>query len=400
VPPLDVDLKMARLHWKDLKVLAGGALVAVGLPLLVYAIVSWGGPSTDGGYPQSEPAPEIWKRTGQYSAERLGVTVNIHTYYIGDTIDILYSTVQASPGLQAAPVSIAVTDDTGGAYAVRNHTLIGATLGVAAGVLILEPYKGNGRTFTLTVDGMEVTGAGKPEIIPGKWSVTFIENRAPGAPVTYTAGGRIANEVISVGGATIGVAGPPGGSLTKVLIDRAGNQAALYGMIADGVARGVSDAEFRQLLQARGYSDFPPPPDFPRPPGAPEPLKTALTEHDAEFTALQAASHLIGDEGIQSIAREPLSYSDALARLAERGLTGPGGEQPAADALVWLVSFKGLFYEPVPPDLRSSAQRQYICSEILVLVNDGTGEAMQLALIPLDSCPKPTQFPRPPQSGR
>ncbi len=266
---------MLRRLRKELIFLGPGVIVVLAISLAAYVLPqAISGSSSPPSSPPSisrpeDPGPQVWVRTGSHIAEQQGVALTVHTYRVRwDAIRIVYS-VSHSLGLNASPEGIAIIDDTGASYAILSHALLGNALGVTAGVLIAEPYKGQGRTLTLTVNGMKVEGTTEPpQTIAGVWSVPFLENRAAGAPVDYTEGGRIAEEVISVGDSTIGIAGPPGGSFIKMMIDTSGNQSALYGVISDEVARPVSEAEFRQLLADQTtFTDFPPPPEFPQPAG-------------------------------------------------------------------------------------------------------------------------------------
>ncbi len=217
-----------------------------------------------------EPPTWVWEPTGEYRAERMGIGLTVHSNIVNwDYMAILYSVDDSAPGLHPSPVSVGLTDDIGHSYDVVSNAVLGSTLGVTAGLLIVEPYKGEGKTLTLTVtDVTNSSGDVSPgKTVAGDWSVTFIENLEPGVTVDYTEGGRISPEVMSVGELTMAVGGPPGGRLPKLLIDRGGEQDALYGRISDGVAQRLTEEEFHQQVKAYtgGANDYPAPRGWPAP---------------------------------------------------------------------------------------------------------------------------------------
>ncbi len=229
-------------------------------------------PSSQGPSVEEDPGIDAWDPTGEYRTEQSGIGLTVHSYRIGwDYIAVLYS-VHSIPGLSASPATVTLTDDSGQTYSISN-TILGTSLGVTAALLTTEPYKGRGSALTLAVTDMSIsTGdAASSQTVPGTWSVTFIENQVPGAPMDYIQGGRISPEVMSAGDLTMAVAGQPGGRFIKLLIDRTGQQSALYGLVSDGAARPLTETEFHQLLLAQPgrVDDFPPPPDWPAPAPAP-----------------------------------------------------------------------------------------------------------------------------------
>jgi hypothetical protein len=50
---------------------------------------------------------------------------------------------------------------------------------------------------------------------------------------------------------------------------------------------------------------------------------------------------------------------------------------------VWLVRLKGLFYEPRPPGY---PEPKPACFELIIILNDSTGQYFELALPPAEGC--------------
>ncbi len=208
----------------------------------------------------SRPARLVWESTGEYRTEHAGIGLTVLTYHVNWAhIQIQYA-FDHSGALRTSPQTITLTDDLGQSYEVIGNSVLDTVLGVTAGVLTTEPYKGQGAAFTLTVTNMTrlADNESPPEPVPGTWSVTFIENQEPGKPVTYTQGGRIAPEIMTAGDLTLAVAGPPGGRFIKLIVGRAGQESAIYAVITDVFARPLTEAEFR-----RRAGDFPPPGEQP-----------------------------------------------------------------------------------------------------------------------------------------
>jgi hypothetical protein len=264
-----------------------GSMVAavVGLSMLGYLLLSEGAggpssvsPAAPGA--QQEPPTLTWE-PANYRTEQEGIGLTIHTYRIRpDYMAFLYSVDDSTPDVVVSPGTVALTDDLGQTYSVLSNAILGNSLGVTAGLLTVEPYRGQGKTLTLSVTGLTTSGdASATERVSGTWNVAFIETLAPGAPVDYSEGGRIAPEVMSVGGLTLAVAGQPGGRFVKLLIDREGRQGALYGDVSGKLAEALSEAEFHTQLGAANEAnagfvpssirstsvadDYPPPPDWP-----------------------------------------------------------------------------------------------------------------------------------------
>lgn len=185
---------------------------------------------------------------------------------------VCYSLDDSTSALETSPGAVTLTDDLGQRYDVVSNAVIGSTLGVTAGLLIVEPYKGEGETFTLTVTDVTTSsgGASSGETVPGDWSVTFVRNKFPGAVVDYSEGHKIAPDIMSAGELKWALAGATWG-FYKLLVDRGGQQDALYGRISDGVAQRLTKEEFHQELKAYtgGVDDYPPPEGWPEPADAP-----------------------------------------------------------------------------------------------------------------------------------
>jgi hypothetical protein len=219
---------------------------------------------------EPHPATLAWEPTGEYRTELRGIGLTVHTFVINpDDIAIVYSLDDSESGLDMSPGTVALTDDLDQSYDVVSNTVLGSTLGVTAGLLTAEPYKGEGKTLTLTVTDV-TTSAGDAvsgKTVSGDWSVTFVENRDPGAPVNYSEGGRIAPAVVRAGEITMGMGGPSPQPVVELLVSRGGREEALYGGISDGVAGPLTEEEFHEQLKAYtgGVDNYPPPEGWPEP---------------------------------------------------------------------------------------------------------------------------------------
>ncbi len=211
----------------------------------------------------SQPASIVWQPTGEYRTEHDGVGLTVFSFDVNwEHVRIRYAIDGPESAVELSPASIKLTDDLSEEYLATN-SILGTSLGVTAGVLIGEPYKGEGKALTLTITDMTMATVSEPptETIRGTWTLTFVENLDPGAPVDHHEGGRIAPEVVSSGDLTTAFAGPLGAGLIKFLIYRAGQQAALHGRLIDSVVRPYTEEQFRRL---KPY-DPPLPPGFPTP---------------------------------------------------------------------------------------------------------------------------------------
>ena len=116
-------------------------------------------------------------------------------------------------------------------------------------------------------------------------------------------------------------------------------------------------------------------------------VSTMLSREQAIEVGLRAADHLIGDSEVRKTDAEALSYSRALSKLVERGLADPSGLSLANNSVLWLVSLTGQFKEPVPGQASGAFTPSSIeCSEIVVVVDDATGQPIRLTLSSVDSC--------------
>ena len=241
-------------------ILTGSMLAVVtALSFLGYFLFGNGG-----GSGSSSPTPDaagepyvfVWQRTENYRAEKDGIGLTVHNFRISpDQIRILYSLDRSPPSPAVSPATISLTDDLGQNYRVLSNAILGNALGVTAGLLITETYSGKGETLILTVTDMVTSGNdASEETVRGTWSVPFMKSIAPGALVGIE-GMIAALPVTRVGDLTLGVAGPPGSRLPKLLIDRQGQQAALYGEVSGNVARPLTEAEFHTQLLARNKAN-------------------------------------------------------------------------------------------------------------------------------------------------
>ena len=118
-------------------------------------------------------------------------------------------------------------------------------------------------------------------------------------------------------------------------------------------------------------------------------VATSLSDAQAKAIGSEAASHLTSDGDLQETTAEALTFRDALATLGERGLSASARNSLGDQSVVWLTTVKGEFYEPMgPPDpaTTQTTRREPICSEIVILIDDAAGQALELAFLPADSC--------------
>jgi len=103
-----------------------------------------------------------------------------------------------------------------------------------------------------------------------------------------------------------------------------------------------------------------------------------LSETEATSAARDHAAYLIQDRPVGESFAELKTYAEASAILAG----GMDPDPPRPGAPVWVVTLKGLFYEPSGPapdeDSGVSPPRQPGCSLITVLVDDASGDYIRL----------------------
>ena len=110
------------------------------------------------------------------------------------------------------------------------------------------------------------------------------------------------------------------------------------------------------------------------------PAQARLSEDEAIEAAIVQASHIIGDSTPQETSARFTTYAEALA---EADLEPSGPPPRADDAPVWLVRLKGLFHEPRPPGV---PEPPAACFELIILLDDSTGEYFMLTLPPAEGC--------------
>ena len=111
-----------------------------------------------------------------------------------------------------------------------------------------------------------------------------------------------------------------------------------------------------------------------------------LSEDEVIAAAIQQASHIIQDTAAQEASARYTTYVQALA---EAGLQKPEPPTRADDSPVWLVRLKGLFYEPpgpAPVPHQTPRPAQATCSELIILLDDSTGQYFDLTLRTSGSC--------------
>ena len=109
---------------------------------------------------------------------------------------------------------------------------------------------------------------------------------------------------------------------------------------------------------------------------SPWPLPSAtanLTEDEAVETAFTYGGHLTQDRKIQRTTTHYTTYAAAYDVL-DFDTPLPGSARPSGETPVWVVTFKGMFYEPqgpAPDPPVTPRARKPACSEVVVLIPDG-----------------------------
>lgn len=253
----------------------GGILLAVGLviSIAVYLAIGNAGGETNRSSsvnsfqePNSqEQDPEmVFSPTGKYVAADPSMPLILHAFEVTpDYISVVYTLV-GGPKETPQSFSPTIVDDKGQTYRILGNAFLGSVDGVLAGLLVVEPHIPGGSVLTIEANKAEMAG-GAPR--DGPWSIAFLQTNQPDAPITFIEGGRLSpEEGVTVNGATVGIAGPPGSSPVEVLVNRNGRTTSLFGMVdQEGAARAIGQNEFRGIL---GVSGYPKPPAFPTTPAA------------------------------------------------------------------------------------------------------------------------------------
>ena len=209
------------------------------------------------------PGVSPFESTGEYRVTSNGVGLTVVSFSISPAqMAVLFSLDTSFADQVALPSKAYLVDDKGKEYG-GSMSVLGSQLGVTAVVLVTEPYDGVGASLALAVNGVTVSAAsGASDEIGGDWTVRFVDNRRPGA-ADYTLSAKMAPEVTKFGDVTITKAGgSPGLGYIALLIDRGGQQSAVYG----AGSKGFSEADFRGMLLAKtGAEELPVSPDFPQP---------------------------------------------------------------------------------------------------------------------------------------
>ena len=102
---------------------------------------------------------------------------------------------------------------------------------------------------------------------------------------------------------------------------------------------------------------------------------------------------LIGEDEVQETTAFYTTYGGAYDTLGfETPL--PGSARPSGETPVWVVTFKGMFYEPQgprPDPTVTPRPRKPACSEVVVLIPDGVEPGSpdswaEVTFLPADSC--------------
>jgi hypothetical protein len=234
--------------------------LGIGASVSIYLLVAGGMSDSSGGTPGpetlealQEPYTSRWA-PAEYRAEADGNGLTVLAFRIDPgSMSVLYA-LDSVDGVTLSPGEVGLTDADGRSYTVSSNALIGSEAGVTAGLLTTEAYNGSGGSLTLEVNTTYRDGAAP--ISPGGLKVSFVENVMPG-PIDYTTNMKIAPEVMKAGGLTLSKAGGPRMDNIKILIDRNGNQSAIYAFGALGVAA--------EDFHGRLGGDLPTPADFPLP---------------------------------------------------------------------------------------------------------------------------------------
>ena len=129
---------------------------------------------------------------------------------------------------------------------------------------------------------------------------------------------------------------------------------------------------------------------------SPWPLPSAtanLTEDEAVEAAFNYGGHLIQDREIQRTTAHYTTYAAAYDIL-DFDTPLPGSGRLPGETPVWIVTFKGMFYEPqgpAPDPTVTPKPREPACSEVIVLIPDGVESDSpnfwsELTFRPADSC--------------
>lgn len=104
-------------------------------------------------------------------------------------------------------------------------------------------------------------------------------------------------------------------------------------------------------------------------------------EATAVAAALSESAHIVQDSVVQKSTAEAMTWGEAEAKLGPRGASYP------SDTPVWLVSLIGVFRPPGGLVLYDRPEGDPpVCSEIEMVIDDGTKESLLLIYRESDSC--------------
>jgi len=238
------------------------ATIGVAISIAVYVVTGNGDRDTSNTTRSSsseERAEMVFSPTGKFTSGDPSTALVLHAFQVTpDYISVVYTLV-GRPLDKLLSASLVIVDDKGRAYRVLGNSILGSKDGVLAGVLVVEPHIQGGSILSIQLTDIDLADGATRKV---DWRVPFLQTKQPDVPITFIEGGRLSpEEGVTVYGATVGIAGPPGSSPVEILVNRNGTTTSLFGMVdQEGATRAISQQEFESAL---GVSGYPKPPAFP-----------------------------------------------------------------------------------------------------------------------------------------
>lgn len=187
--------------------------------------------------------------TGQYEATMSGVTLLVESLRISpvDTT-VVYALVKLGETDPIVPQAASVVGD-GRSYRSLSNTFIGNAGGVSVWILSAESLDGKSSTLALDIEGAVVAG----QALDDSLVVDFA--RVSGLREGWSAGIRVAPEVVDANGVRIGLASSPGDSFLRLLMDESGARSSVFGRLTEDDWVSLSSAEWLDAFTVeRGYT--------------------------------------------------------------------------------------------------------------------------------------------------